>query len=462
MRDWFVTSNVTRALPLVLLMQALLPSSPASASEPSTPAPSLVVVTISSLRSDRLESGSAHSSHMPYLQAMGQRGALMARARTPVPETIPALASLFTGRDPSHHGVYEDNQASDGIVSLAQRLADRGYENSAWLGDAHVAATPFLTLGITDVHPLPEKSDTALARTVVNAVGNSLAAGSRFIWIHLSGVSAPYIPQVSDLLAIRDQGRNRAWRFSMAESNRPGKPHLLPSAAVNGPMREAGFYMDSYDAAVRDLDRAIEIIETGLAPSLAASGGYMVVASVHGESLGEHGQWFSHGHTLYEEELLVPILILGPDIKPLPAPMKDSWASLNDLTPTLADLLGLEVSTGRVGDGFNLAGRLRTASAPPSRSLTSGQGRPPYSQALLSEGRFKLIVTPPRPPTIEETSAWPADGARELYELHGDPLETENLARSRGGLSHHLAIFLQRNYPPWPKTPPALDRSRRR
>gem|GEM_PF-6466847 len=312
------------------------------------------------------------------------------------------------------------------------------------------------------MHPLPEKSDTALARTVVNAVGNSLAAGSRFIWIHLSGVSAPYIPQVSDLLAIRDQGRNRAWRFSMAESNRPGKPHLLPSAAVNGPMREAGFYMDSYDAAVRDLDRAIEIIETGLAPSLAASGGYMVVASVHGESLGEHGQWFSHGHTLYEEELLVPILILGPDIKPLPAPMKDSWASLNDLTPTLADLLGLEVSTGRVGDGFNLAGRLRTASAPPSRSLTSGQGRPPYSQALLSEGRFKLIVTPPRPPTIEETSAWPADGARELYELHGDPLETENLARSRGGLSHHLAIFLQRNYPPWPKTPPALDRSRRR
>ncbi|MCZ6747479.1 MAG: sulfatase-like hydrolase/transferase, partial [Acidobacteria bacterium] len=200
------------ALLLALLLRALLPSSPVVASEPSTPPPSLVVVTISSLRSDRLESGPERGSHMPYLQAMGQRGALLARARTPVPETIPALASLFTGLDPSHHGVYEDNRAASGVVSLAQRLADRGYTNSAWLGDTDVATTPFLTRGIKDVHALPEQSATALATAVVNAAGNSLATGSRFIWIHLSGVSAPYIPQVSDLLAIRDQGRNRAWR----------------------------------------------------------------------------------------------------------------------------------------------------------------------------------------------------------------------------------------------------------
>ncbi|MCZ6600977.1 MAG: sulfatase-like hydrolase/transferase [Acidobacteria bacterium] len=448
------------ALLLALLLRALLPSSPVVASEPSTPPPSLVVVTISSLRSDRVEPGSERGSHMPYLQAMGQRGALLARARTPVPETIPALASLFTGLDPSHHGVYEDNRAASGVVSLAQRLADRGYTNSAWLGDTDVATTPFLTRGIKDVHALPEHSATALATAVVNAAGNSLADGSRFIWVHLSGASAPYIPQVSDLLAIRAEARNKAWRFSLAVSSRPGTPHMLPAAAVNGPIREAGFYLDSYDAVVRELDRAIEIIGTELAPSLAASGGYLVVASVHGESLGEHGQWLSHGHTLYEEELLVPICLLGPDIKPLPEPMESSWASLNDLTPTLSDLLGLETSRGRVGDGYNLASRLRTSSAPPGRSITSGQGRPPYSQALLSEGRFKLIVTPPRPPVMEDVLDWPAAGRRELYDLHGDSLESKNLAKIRGNLSHDLALFLRRHYPPWPKSPPALDRSR--
>lgn len=462
MRKPSVTSPAAWTLALALYLPTLLSASQVVASEPRPPAPSLVVVTISSLRSDQVESGPERMARMPHLQAMGQRGALLTRARTPIPETISALASIFTGLDPSHHGVYADNQAASGVVTLAQRLADRGYTNSAWLGATEVATTPFLALGITDIHTLPEESATALATAVVDAAGDSLDPGHRFIWVHLSAASAPYIPQVSDLLAVRDNEYDSARRFAMAVSDRPGTPNMLPAAAVNGPAREAGFYMDSYHAVVQDLDRAIAIIETGLGPSLATSGGYLVVASLHGESLGEHGQWFSHGHTLYEEELLVPVCILGPDIKPRPEPMKSSWASLNDLTPTLADLLGLEKSLGRVGDGFNLAPRLREASAQPGRFITSGQSRPPYSQALLSEGRFKLILTPPVPPGMEDTPGWPAAGARELYDLNGDSLESENLNKIRGSHSHQLAIFLRRNYPPWPKTPPAMDRSRRR
>lgn len=449
---------------------ALAVAAPALPAEEDHPAirPSLVVVTVSSLRSDRVQPMGRRGSRTPYLLSLGKRGALLHLARTPVPETVPALASLFTGLDPYLHGLYGDSRPDLQVVTLGDRLADAGYSGRAWFNAPLDLGMAFLERGLAETHEYPDLDATLLADRVLAAEVESLAAGGHFVWVHLGDASAPYTPDLADLLTYRSDGWNDIWNFPLAVSKWDGMLDTLPRAAVNGPMREAAFYMDSYDAVVLKVDRALQALVEGLLPALETSQGYLVIASLHGESLGEHRAWFSHGSTLHEEELQVPFLFLGPDVQPLNQPMKTSWASLIDVMPTLVGLMDLPPGKRgpkiamEVARGFNLAPLLRGSSAPPVRWIPSAQAQVPYARSVVAEGRYKIILTPPRPPMIQGGRPWPDFEQIELYDLQNDPLEFTDLAVTRGDLSHRLARHIRLRYPPWPSSPPARDTSRHR
>ena len=459
-RGW--SAILTTALALAVALPAL------PAEEETTLLPSLVVVTVSSLRSDRVQAIGQRGSRTPYLLSLGKRGALLNLARTPVPETVPALASLFTGLDPYLHGVYGDSHPNLRSVTLGDRLLDAGYRGTAWFNAPLGRGMALLERGLAETHEFPDLDATGLADQVLAAEAESLAAGGHFLWVHLGDASAPYRPDLADLLTYRSDGWNDIWKFPLAVSKRTGMLDTLPRAAVNGPMREAAFYMDSYDAAVLKVDRALQTLVEGLLPALKTSQGYLVIASLHGESLGEHHAWFSHGSTLYEEELQVPVLFLGPDVQPLDQPMETSWASLIDVMPSLLQLMGLPA--GERGPriameearGFNLAPLLRAFSAPPVRSIPSAQAQVPYARSVLAEGRYKIILSPPRPPMFQGEHPWPDSEQIEFHDLQIDPLELTNLSVTRGDLSNRLARHVRLKFPPWPNSPPARDSSRHR
>jgi len=444
-RGW--SAILTTALALAVAAPAL----PAE-EDTATLLPSLVVVTVSSLRSDRVQAIGQRGSRTPYLLSLGKRGALLNLARTPVPETVPALASLFTGLDPYLHGVYGDSHPNLRSVTLGDRLLDAGYRGTAWFNAPLGQGMALLERGLAETHEFPDLDATGLADQVLAAEAESLAAGGHFLWVHLGDASAPYRPDLADLLTYRSDGWNDIWEFPLAVSKRVGMLDTLPRAAVNGPMREAAFYMDSYDAAVLKVDRALQTLIEGLLPA----------------RLGEHHAWFSHGSTLYEEELQVPVLFLGPDVQPLDQPMGTSWASLIDVMPSLLQLMGLpEGERGpriamEEARGFNLAPLLRGFSAPPVRWIPSAQAQAPYARSVLAEGRYKIILSPPRPPMFQGERPWPDVEQIEFHDLQFDPLELTDQSVTRGDLSNRLARHVRLKFPPWPNSPPARDSSRRR
>ena len=65
----------------------------------------------------------------------------------------------------------------------------------------------------------------------------------------------------------------------------------------------------------------------------------MLVTSDHGESLGEHGKW-THGSSLYEEVLRVPLLMRYSGVIPAGV-VVESPAQNFDLTPTILDWAGV-------------------------------------------------------------------------------------------------------------------------
>ena len=135
-------------------------------------------------------------------------------------------------------------------------------------------------------------------------------------------------------------------------------------------------FRDAYEQEVR-------VVDSTLAELLAAfpggpAGRIVIFTSDHGEEFLEHGGW-EHGHTLYQELLAVPLVIVGIDS------LSPRTAGLVDVMPTL--LAALNLRAPRPLDGKDLARPGTT----PLRSSSPLYGDPTQRAVRLEER--KLIAS---------------------------------------------------------------------
>ncbi|MGI9589833.1 MAG: sulfatase-like hydrolase/transferase, partial [Myxococcota bacterium] len=91
------------------------------------PPRNLVLVSVDTLRTDRLGFAGHAAARTPTLDALAARGTWFANATTPLPRTTPAVASLFTGLWPHHHGSREVMAPMNPLPTLASVLALQGW-----------------------------------------------------------------------------------------------------------------------------------------------------------------------------------------------------------------------------------------------------------------------------------------------------------------------------------------------
>jgi choline-sulfatase len=90
----------------------------------------IVLISINGLRPDRLPAYGASRTDTPSIDALAEDSVVFERAYTHSPLTLPAHASLLTGRLPFEHGVRDEAGfvLKDEAQSLAELLANRGFE----------------------------------------------------------------------------------------------------------------------------------------------------------------------------------------------------------------------------------------------------------------------------------------------------------------------------------------------
>ena len=102
-----------------------------------TPRPRhLLLVSLDTLRADRLGSYGYGHAQTPHLDALAARGLRFERAATVMPLTLPAHSSLFTGTWPAYHGVRDNGgfYLGDDARTLAEILADEGFRTGGFVG----------------------------------------------------------------------------------------------------------------------------------------------------------------------------------------------------------------------------------------------------------------------------------------------------------------------------------------
>lgn len=281
----------------------------------------IVVISIDTLRADRLGSYGREDAGTPHLDRLAQRGTRFADAMSPAPITLPSHASLFTGLDPSHHGVRHNALYSldPAVSTLAERLREVGFRTGGFVASIVLAAR----------HGL----DQGFERYTEPGVDRSRGL------FFLGERAAREVNR--DAISWVDEHDPRERLFLFAHYLEPHAPFEPPEPELTR------FAPDRYQGEVAAADRALGELLAGLAARGRLRHALVVVVADHGESLGEHGE-LSHGIFVYQSTLRVPMILAGPGV---PAErVVEEPVSLVDLMPTLLGAVGLSSQ----GDGRSL------------------------------------------------------------------------------------------------------------
>ena len=75
---------------------------------PASPRAPVIVISVDTLRADRLPMYGYETGRTPALDALRRDGVLFTNAYSHIPLTLPSHTSLFTGRLPYEHGVRDN------------------------------------------------------------------------------------------------------------------------------------------------------------------------------------------------------------------------------------------------------------------------------------------------------------------------------------------------------------------
>lgn len=335
----------------------------AVASLPTAPpgAPNIVLITVDSLRPDRLAAlGRAHPL-MPTLDRLAREGVLFTMALAPTPLAGPSMASMLTGRYPYEHGDHGwGNPGLAGFPTVAQRLREIGYRTAAFSADTQQFAR-YRGLDAGFVHF--EDAFSAIRVVLTNtAVGRRLGGlahrlGFQTLWL----LRPPASDVTRAVLRWVDRERRRPFLavvsyidaktpYTRPEDNHPLRRTETPGERMYrllahrysevGPELSPGEIqqaIDTYDQALAGLDRSIGTLLDGMHPQRDAKT-LVVVAGTYGEAFGDGGRFF-HGTSVDLAQTHTPLVFWWPGRVPRETRI-DYPVSLVAVPGTLLELAG--------------------------------------------------------------------------------------------------------------------------
>ncbi len=386
-------------------------------------APNILLITIDTLRADRLEPYGAKELETPAATRLAKEGTRWAQVLATSPWTGPSFATIHSGQYPSALQLGRVCTLYGTFPTLAETLARAGYHTEAvvnnpflraelafdrgfqyfehtddpeWLipirGSMLHSALLLMFYSSTDTYRAEVMSDRAIARL------KRQKKRPFFLWVHYMDPHVPYENRIEKELGV-DLGyagpfANMFWDFKAVREGRLRLSEADRNRVIN-----------LYEQDVAYVERHIDRLLGALDKLRLAENTIVVYVADHGEELFDHGG-IEHGHTLYQELLHVPLLMRWPGHLTAGA-VDERPVSLVDLYPTICAAAGVTAPA-------NLPGISLFESAAPNRALyAENMLYGPQIQAMLYQS-VKLIEDPAGAPFA-------------MFDLAADPTESQSL-----------------------------------
>lgn len=411
--------------------------------------PGVLMVLIDTVRADRTSLHGHGKRTTPHLDRFSRDGILFNRVSAPSSWTLPSTAALLTGRYPDELGVKETGGPAvpEHFPTLAERLAAEGFTCGAFV--ANFGLSPFRSFARGfDAYYVAPFSEKMMRADQLNRLALEWVAKHRderlFCYLHYMDPHAPYDAPTT---ANPHRGAGREFDIEYRHNWQAGDivPLIMGWQHVSDP-RDIGILREYYDEELSWVDHQLGSLLARLEALGVLENMVVVVTSDHGEEFFDHGNW-SHGLTLYEEMLHVPMVIMAPDLAHLAGTVVDRSVSLIDVVPTIENLCGLATAdveyTGR--DLFDPSG---------DRILFSQTeaGRAPLRFGVI-HGRYKYAwfdraAGEKKPPKSIVGRRLMANGppGEALFDLREDPLERENIIDLQPDVADQLRREMYRRF----------------
>ena len=267
----------------------------------------LLLITIDTLRADRLGCYGSKNVKTPNIDSLAEKGILFKNAFAHTSTTLPSHANIFIGMTPLFHGVHDNSNfvVREKFLTLAEHLKGFGYTTGAVVGAYPLDLRFGLNQGFDfyddDYGNQNFQNPFYLERKAGKVVGTAIEWLSAqrepwFLWIHCFDPHFPY------------------------ES-----PEPFRSEFKNNP----------YDGEVAYVDFSLGELLSYLKNKDAFKKTVIVFTADHGESLGEHGEK-THGYFAYNSTIWVPLIIYLPGVA---RNQLNEAVSHIDIFPTVCDVL---------------------------------------------------------------------------------------------------------------------------
>ena len=361
----------------------------------------VLLITIDTLRADHIGAYGYKQAETPTIDGLARSGLLFEHAYSQVPLTLASHTSLLTGTYPFHNGVqdFTGNPLSPNIRSVAQALEAQGYDTAAIVSSYVLDRSWGLDRGFKLYYDVfkgssfLENDPGLVERKAGDSVDQALKWLRRprskpfFLWLHLYDPHSGYNPPEPFRTRFADTPYDGEIAYADHELGR-----------VIAYLKQRGLY-----------DRML-----------------IIIASDHGESLGEHGEK-EHGFFVYHSTLHVPLVVKPPLASGFkPRPVSDP-VPIMGIAPTILGTLKLHDPIERQFETESLL-------------TTISDATPVYSESFYSFSSFGW--SPVR--TVNNRSYQFVEAPKpELYDLRNDPEEKRNLIAELPAISSVLSEQLK-------------------
>ena len=407
-------------------------------------APNIVLISIDTLRADRLARIGPAGSTTPRIDQLASQSVVFERAYTQAPHTLAAHTSLLTGLYPGRHGVlFRGDSLATQERTLAELLTAHGYRSIAVVNALYLSPEFRIDRGF-EVYDYAndllegrnaEQSNRRILRELQQDSDRPFFLFAHYFDAH-SDTRSPYEapqefvdrhagPPPSDYRL--ERGRPFGSRQMLALNQRGGQ--LSAS--------ERQYLMKLYDAGVAYTDHQIGELLDALDTNALLEHSIVILTSDHGEEFQEHGELL-HAQ-IFEEGVRIPLLVSLPEMRgstiascqrgadaPAPAAGRvEGLAQLVDVFATLVECLGIEAPERLQGQSFldMLSGGTG------AREWAYFESSRARQRGILREG-WKLVEFHDRP-------------AR-LFDLSADPDERSDVAGQHPDIVDRLGTELAR------------------
>jgi arylsulfatase A-like enzyme len=413
----------------------------------------LLLISVDTLRSDRLGAHGSPLGATPQLDQLAAESVVFTAAYAPTSHTLPSLSALMTGLYPEEVGIVSnDSTLAASVPTLASALRAAGWRTRAVVSNWVLRRSSGLASGF-DVYddalhqreasrPMPERiaADTTTAALESIRACREEPQARCFVWVHYQDPHGPYTPppDLRERFLARERGEPDGRRLLPLREDFVGLAGI-PNYQALGDQREVAFYRAGYDGEVAYLDREIGRLLAGL----GADAQRVVIAFTadHGEALGEQDYWFAHGEHLTDTLVRVPLWLRVPGEAPA---RRDDVATLLDLHATLRALAAAGASPpGAPGRDLLARGAAQGSSR---LYLATLWGSNEARYGWIEDG-YKYVVT-------FRDGVWQG----QLFRLGGDQVDLAAPApQIAASMREKLAVFREELLRPAPVVRPELS-----